>query len=387
MKHLLYISFLILISVLISCNEKTEVNGSDAKQYFIKANQSSLKVNDAEYKASFSFTSPKDNFKTWVTINLMRDKNTKLGYIVRFYTEEGSGIYDGNKYYYANDKTKELFITGDKIQPEMLITQNWISQAISMVMLSEDFSDEINARKDELHFIGDSKSGEFDTYVVESLSDLDENKVRTKIRTYFDKASNLPVKEVKSQSRGKESIVQTIEITNLKLNKGIDKSVFAFNDKTDYKVNTINPETEPAAANINTIAQDFTLTDYNGREITLSKLRGNVVILDFWGTWCHWCVKAMPKLQKVHEHFRGKNVIVLGISCRESDEADPKKFMADKNITYNSLLYGDEVAAKYGVKGFPTLYVIGKDGKILENKSGFSESMDKELIELIEKNM
>lgn len=67
--------------------------------------------------------------------------------------------------------------------------------------------------------------------------------------------------------------------------------------------------------------------------------------------------------------------------------ADPKKFMADNGVTYNSLLMGNDVAQKFQVTGFPTLYVISKDGKVITTMSGYSETMDTELIDLINKNL
>lgn len=362
-------------------------NINEPKQLFIKANQSSLKVNDAKFKVNLEFKSPQENFSTTLDISLLRDKNSKTGYIVMFKTDEGSGLYDGEKYYYKNDKTKQVFISGDKIAPEMFITQNWISQPISMIMLSKDYTQQIKDRKDELFMIGESKYSTFNTTVVESIQKADSTGAKSKIRTYFDLKTNLPVKEFKTQVKDGESVAQTLNISDLSLNKGLDRSIFKMEIPEGYATEIIRPDLEPKSENVNAVAPDFTLIDLNGKEITLSKLKGSVVVLDFWGTWCHWCVKAMPKLQNVHEHFKGKNVVVLGISCQERAEADPKKFMADNKVTYNSLIFGDKVAAQYGVRGYPTLYVISKDGKILTNKSGFSDTMDKELIELIEKNL
>ena len=386
MRKLLIILLSLTLMTIFSCGSSND-DTNEPKQLFIKANQSSLKVNDAQFKVNLEFKSPQENFSTTLDVSLLRDKNTKAGYIVLFKTDEGSGLYDGEKYYYKNDKTKQVFISGDKIAPEMFITQNWISQPISMVMLSEDYTQEIKNRKDELFMIGESKYSSFNTTVVESIHKEDSTGVKSKIRTYFDLKTNLPVKEVKIQVKEEESITQTLNITDLSINKGLDRSIFKMEIPEGYATEIIRPDSEPEPENVNSIAPDFTLKDLNGKEITLSKLKGSVVVLDFWGTWCHWCVKAMPKLQNVHEHFKGKNVVVLGISCQERAEADPKKFMADNKVTYNSLIFGDKVAAQYGVRGYPTLYVISKDGKILTNKSGFSETMDKELIELIEKNL
>jgi peroxiredoxin len=383
-KYVLLFTTVMLLAI--SCNSSDDAPVSDPKELFIKANQSSLDVKDATFKTKLIFESPKENFTTEVLFTLMRDKDAKTGFIVRFKTDDGEGLYDGEKYYYKSDNEKKVYISGEGIEPDMFITQNWIINPITMIMLDKDYTKEINERKDELFMIGDAKFSTYQTNVVETIISTDD-KTSTKIRTYFDKATNLPIKEVKITKRESDNIVQTFELTELKINKGLSKSDFKMATAEGYAEEIITPQSEPKAANEGGPAPDFTLKDINGKDVTLSKLKGKVVVLDFWGTWCHWCVKAMPKLQNVHEHFKGKNVVVLGISCSEREGADPKKFMIDNKVTYNSVLLGDQVAQSYGVTGFPTLYVIGKDGNIIHSKSGFAETMDKDLIELITKNL
>lgn len=385
MKKNVLLLFAVMI-LAISCNSSDDAPVSDPKELFIRANKSSLEVKDATFKTKLIFESPKENFTTEVQFTLLRDKSAKTGFLVRFKTEDGEGLYDGEKYYYKSDNEKKLYISGEGIEPDMFITQNWIINPITMIMLDKDYTKEIKERKDELYMIGDAKFSTYQTNVVETKISPDD-KTSTKVRTYFDKETDLPIKEVKITKREGENIVQTFEITELKINKGLDKSDFKMAKPDGYAEQIITPQSEPKPANTDGPAPDFTLKDINGKEVTLSKLKGKVVVLDFWGTWCHWCVKAMPKLQNVHEHFKGKNVVVLGVSCSEREGADPKKFMNDNKVTYNSVLLGDKVAQSFGVTGFPTLYVIGKDGNILSSKSGFSETMDKDLIDLITKNL
>lgn len=388
MKNLLLIITLFSL-IFISCEseEKKEAKPQgDPKEYFLKANSSSMNVKDATFKVKFIFQSPKENFNINGSFSLLRDENSKLGYIVKFIMDEGEGLYTGDKYYFRSVSEKKVFVTGDDIEPEMFITQNWIYQPISMIMLDRDYSKEILERKDDLYIIGEAKYNKYNTMVVETIIKID-SVTRNKTRTHFDLETNLPLKEVKSIAKMTENIIQTFEIYDLEINKGLDKSIFKMDVPEGYTEQVISPQSSPEPESAGGPAPDFTLKDINGKDVTLSKLKGKVVVLDFWGTWCHWCVKAMPKLQAVHEHFKGKNVVVLGISCNERPGADPKKFMVENKVTYNSLVEGNEVATKYSVQGFPTLYVIGKDGNILSMKSGYAENMDKDLINLIKKNL
>lgn len=128
----------------------------------------------------------------------------------------------------------------------------------------------------------------------------------------------------------------------------------------------------PGLLSLGTSAPDWTLKTPTGDDVKLSSLKGKVVVMDFWATWCPPCKKAMPMVQKLHEKFGKDNVQVYGLSTWERG-GDPAKFMADNKYSYGLLVKSDDVAKAYKVTGIPTFYVIGKDGKILFNSVGFSE--------------
>lgn len=117
-------------------------------------------------------------------------------------------------------------------------------------------------------------------------------------------------------------------------------------------------------------APDFSLKDPAGKDHSLKDLKGSVVVLDFWATWCGPCKKAMPSVQKIHDKYKdNKNVRVYGVNTWE--QSDPAQFMRDKKYTYGLLLRGDDVAKAYGVAGIPAFFVIGPDGKVLMSETGF----------------
>ncbi|HAQ67112.1 MAG TPA: hypothetical protein DCR70_05115 [Phycisphaerales bacterium] len=126
-------------------------------------------------------------------------------------------------------------------------------------------------------------------------------------------------------------------------------------------------------------ALDFKLMDLAGKEVTLASLKGKVVLLDFWATWCGPCKQAMPSIQKISEDYKGKDVVILGVNTWEKKEGAGKKYMNDKGYTYGCLLAGDDLAVAYGISGIPTLIVIGKDGKIEKIEVGFGPEGDKGL--------
>lgn len=121
-------------------------------------------------------------------------------------------------------------------------------------------------------------------------------------------------------------------------------------------------------------APEFALKDLAGSEFSLASLKGKVVLLDFWATWCGPCKAAMPTIQKLHDEYASKGVAILGVNTWEKKADAAKSYMESKKFTYPCLLDGDKLAEAYGVSGIPTLIVIGKDGKVALLEVGLSDA-------------
>jgi thiol-disulfide isomerase/thioredoxin len=118
------------------------------------------------------------------------------------------------------------------------------------------------------------------------------------------------------------------------------------------------------------VAPDFTLNDINGKPLKLSSLRGKYVVLDFWGSWCIWCIKGFPEMKTYYEKYKGKFEI-LGVDCNDT-EAKWKEAVKKHELpwlhVYNPKT--SSVLNDYAVQGFPTKIVIGPDGKIVKTIVG-----------------
>lgn len=145
------------------------------------------------------------------------------------------------------------------------------------------------------------------------------------------------------------------------------------------------PKSDPKLLAPGTQAPGWTLKSPTGEKVSLADLQGNIVLLDFWATWCGPCKKAMPGVQKIHERFSGRPVKVYGISVWE--QGDPADYMVKKNFTYGLLVEGDKVATDYKVAGIPAFYVIGVDGKVIYAATGFSPGHEKHIGDLIEEEL
>lgn len=124
-------------------------------------------------------------------------------------------------------------------------------------------------------------------------------------------------------------------------------------------------------------APDFSLEDLSGEKIALSRYKGNVVILDFWATWCPPCRMSIPELVKLQDNYRDKGLVILGISV---DSADTKNayisaFSEKFKINYKILRADDGTIRKYfGNSDFsiPTLFIVNREGVVVDMHSGYS---------------
>lgn len=117
-------------------------------------------------------------------------------------------------------------------------------------------------------------------------------------------------------------------------------------------------------------APDFTLKDIKGNDFRLSSLRGKIVVLDFWGSWCGWCIKGMPKMKEYYEKYKGKFEI-LGVDCNDTEakwKAAVEKHQLPWIHVYNPK--DSKVLSDYAVQGFPTKIVIDANGKIIKTIVG-----------------
>lgn len=111
-------------------------------------------------------------------------------------------------------------------------------------------------------------------------------------------------------------------------------------------------------------APPFVLAGLDGKRISSSDLKGSVVVLDFWATWCGPCVGSLPQLDETYKALKGQGLKAFACDQQE-DAATVQKFVNDTKLSIPVLLDSDGKAGQaYGVQGIPQTVIIGKDGKI-----------------------
>ena len=109
---------------------------------------------------------------------------------------------------------------------------------------------------------------------------------------------------------------------------------------------------------------EFSLKDISGKSWTFSELRGKIVLVNFWATWCPPCRKEMPDLQALYERFGSKGFVVLGISDEELAKVEP--FIGERKVSFPVLLDpGRKVNHEFVVNGIPRSFLYDRDGKLV----------------------
>ena len=130
-------------------------------------------------------------------------------------------------------------------------------------------------------------------------------------------------------------------------------------------------------------APEFSLEDLEGNAVSLADQQGQVVLVDFWATWCGPCIEEMPHIQQLHEHYKDQGLVVLAISTDDQKSA-VQPFIEKKGYTFPVLFADGEVQPAYQISGIPSVYLIDRAGEIRFHQVGYSPGSEKNLERQVE---
>ena len=116
------------------------------------------------------------------------------------------------------------------------------------------------------------------------------------------------------------------------------------------------------------LAPDFELPDLQGNPLKLSSLRGKYVVLDFWGSWCIWCVRGFPRMKEAYSKYKDK-MEILGVDCQDTEEKW-KAAVAEYQLPWLQVRCPDNylqtLGQQYNIQGFPTKVIIDPEGRLVK---------------------
>ncbi len=144
-----------------------------------------------------------------------------------------------------------------------------------------------------------------------------------------------------------------------------------------------SPETAAYKSNVSLVsgvnsaggktAADFSWYNSEVKRVSLAKLKGKTVLINFWATWCGPCKKELPDIEAISKQYASKGLVVIGVSEDRGDGLldDVSKFAAENSLSYQIVIDNDDIASAYGnINAIPTSFLVNKDGQIVKKWIG-----------------
>ena len=139
------------------------------------------------------------------------------------------------------------------------------------------------------------------------------------------------------------------------------------------------------AASVKGPAPNFTLKSMNGKNLKLSEMTGNVVLINFWASWCGPCREEMPLLNALHKKYAALGFTVLGVNVEE-DATDAKGFLRNFPVDFPILLDNkNKVSKQYDVIAMPTTVVVDRDGNMRYLHKGYKSGDEDKYRKMVKK--
>lgn len=127
----------------------------------------------------------------------------------------------------------------------------------------------------------------------------------------------------------------------------------------------------PAQANVKppsgrTLAPDFNLKDANGKDVNLTDLRGKVVLVNFWATWCEGCQVEIPWFVEFQKEYEARGLVVIGISMDDDGWKSVKPWLKEKKVNYPIVIGDEGLGKQYGLDGMPLTALVDREGRIAD---------------------
>lgn len=291
--------------------------------------------------------------------------------------------YHGLAGFHPAGKVTLVMDNKDRVKVNITQADGYVLSSVKGSKLNAHISEIDNILR-PLHLERDNIGTQINKIVFEQ--GIPSPEIRQKMLSVGDKIKDIRTKFISEHINDKVAAYLLLDIRAkdaVALYEQMDKSVFSHTFRPVEEAIIELIETGKIKANAEklltagSIAPNFTLKDLSGVEFTLSSLQGKWVILDFWGTWCGWCIKGFPKLKDYYNKYREK-LEVVAINCIDSDDRwreGVKKY----SLPFTNIKDDNKVSAQYAVSLYPTKVIITPEGRIHKVFTGETEDFYKEI--------
>ncbi|MEJ8803381.1 TlpA disulfide reductase family protein [Pontibacter sp. H249] len=139
-----------------------------------------------------------------------------------------------------------------------------------------------------------------------------------------------------------------------------------------------------AAANPEMAGAGFKMVDLNGKQVSFESLKGKVVFLNIWATWCPPCIAEMPNIQKLYDKVGSDKIAFVMLSVDEGGMAKVKKFINKKGYTFPVYMPASQFPQEFYSNAIPTTFIISPEGKIVAKQEGMADYDTKEVRDFLQ---
>ncbi len=145
-----------------------------------------------------------------------------------------------------------------------------------------------------------------------------------------------------------------------------------------YTLKKNRPSDQESGLTVGARAPEFALRDLQGKTVRLTDQKGQVVLIDFWATWCRPCKKELPLIQRAYDRYKEKGLVVLTINTDLQREVVPY-YMSENGYTFPVLFADGKIQLAYNVRGIPALFIIDENGSVRFYRRGFNPGLQEEI--------